>query len=149
MNIPTMTEHRKMQESAVAIDALLAFVRHLKDNGWTVNYVDGYGAVTERLDLTDQYVYQWLGIDTKALEAEREQAVRYVLDATTTVKAPLEATQGPVKAIAAQIVIELSRIKDSYMRQKFLEELKDQTNYCWNCGDEFPYTGVCCCQCDD
>lgn len=80
MNIPTMTEHRKMQENAVVIDALLAFVRHLKNNDWTVSHVDGYGKVTERLDLTDQYVYQWLGIDTKALEAEREQAVRYVLE---------------------------------------------------------------------
>ena len=64
-------------------------------------------------------------------------------------KAPLDATQGRAEAIATQIVIELSHIKDSYMRQQFLEEIKDQTNYCWNCGDEFPYTGVCCCQCDD
>lgn len=80
MNIPTMTEHRKMQENAFAINTLLAFVHHLKSNGLTVNYVDDYGEVTERLDLTDQYVYQWFGIDIAALEAEREQAVRYVLE---------------------------------------------------------------------
>jgi len=58
-------------------------------------------------------------------------------------------TQKRADAIATQIIIELGNIVDSYARLRFLEEIKDQTNYCWNCGDEFPYTGVCCCQCDD
>jgi len=81
VNIPTMTEHRKMQENAVAIDATLAFVHHLKDNGWAFCDIDKYGEVVqETLDLTDKFVYQWFGIDTRALEAEREQAVRYVLE---------------------------------------------------------------------
>ncbi len=58
-------------------------------------------------------------------------------------------TQERADAIATQIIIELGNIGDSYARLRFLEEIKDQTNYCWNCGDEFPYTGVCYCQCDD
>lgn len=58
-------------------------------------------------------------------------------------------TQERAEAIATQIVIELGNIEDGYMRQLFLERIIDQTGYCWHCGDEFPYTGVCCCQCDD
>lgn len=77
---PLMTEHRKMQKQAEVVDALLSFVHGLNNSGWTVHSVDRYGEIQETLDLTDEFVYHWLGIDTEALEVEREQAVRYVLE---------------------------------------------------------------------
>ena len=78
-NAPFMTEHRKMQKQAEVVDALLSFVRSLKDNGWTVHSVDQYGEIQETLTMTDEYVYQWLGIGTKALEREKQEAVNWVL----------------------------------------------------------------------
>lgn len=76
---PLMTEHRKMKKQGPVVDALLSFVRSLKDNGWTVHDVDQYGEIQETLDLTDKFVYQWLGIDTEVLEHEKQEAVNWVL----------------------------------------------------------------------
>ena len=76
---PLMTEHRKIQKQAEVVDALLSFVRSLKDNDWTVHSVDRYGEIQETLDLTDELVYQWLGIDTEALEREKQGAVDWAL----------------------------------------------------------------------
>jgi len=56
-------------------------------------------------------------------------------------------TQKRADAIGTQIIIELDNSVGSYARLRILEEITEQTHYCWNCGDEFPSTGVCCGQC--
>jgi hypothetical protein len=65
-----MTEHRKLAAVQDRVDAVLGFMQYLAANGW---------APTE-LTITADFVYQWFDIDPAALEAEREEAVRYVLD---------------------------------------------------------------------
>ena len=52
-------------------------------------------------------------------------------------------------AIATAICIEFNDIKEGYARWLFLQEIKDQTAHCWECGYLLGPTGYCTCRMDD
>ena len=80
MTAPRMAEHRKLAQLQDRIEVLQGFLGFLADTEYRIARYDDYGELIEVLDVSGNYVYNYFGIDPAALEAEREEAVRYVLD---------------------------------------------------------------------
>jgi hypothetical protein len=80
MNAPAMTEHKKLRELQDRVEVLHDFLQLLDMQGYSIVLRDSYGEITETLDTSGGYVYNYFGIDPSALEVEREQAVRWALE---------------------------------------------------------------------
>lgn len=79
MTAPKMTEHRKLAQLQDRVECLQSFLSYLATLDWQICQVY-QGEVTDRIEMNGTFVYRYFGLDPDALEAEREQAVRYVLE---------------------------------------------------------------------
>ena len=80
MTAPKMTEHKRLAQLQDRIEILQDFLGYLADTDYRIVTYNDYGELTDELDVSGNYVYNYFGIDPAVLEAEREQAVRYALE---------------------------------------------------------------------
>ena len=81
MTAPKMTEHKRLQSYQDKLEAIRDFIGWMMRDGYSICRLNQYGEmVGDEITPTDAWLYNYFGIDQAALEAEREQAVRYALD---------------------------------------------------------------------
>ena len=80
INAPAMTEHKKLAQLQDRVETLQSFLGFLADAEYRLVRYNDYGELTEELDVSGHYIFDYFGIDPAALEAEREEAVRYALE---------------------------------------------------------------------
>lgn len=79
MNIPTMPEHQRLAACRDKLDTLRSLRAWINDQGYSVCRIDRYGESYGHLALTDEWLYEFLGIDSQELEREREAVLHYVM----------------------------------------------------------------------